>query len=52
MSSSAMSPDTHSVTGQSSPSVYFGLSRRGRLTSLTDSRGCRGNTREVIRITV
>ncbi|KAH3825552.1 hypothetical protein DPMN_127432 [Dreissena polymorpha] len=34
MSSSDMSPGPHSVTGQSSQRVYFGLSRRGRLTSL------------------
>lgn len=31
----AMSPTQHSLTGQSSPSVYFGLSRRGSLSSLT-----------------
>ncbi|XP_052237835.1 tensin-3-like [Dreissena polymorpha] len=37
MSSSAVSPGPHSATGQSSPSVYFGLSRRGSLTSLADS---------------
>ncbi|XP_061183733.1 tensin-1-like isoform X3 [Saccostrea echinata] len=33
--SAALSPNT--VTGQSSPSVYFGLSRRGSLSSVTDS---------------
>ncbi|XP_052813468.1 tensin-1-like isoform X3 [Mya arenaria] len=37
MSNSAVSPGPHSATGQSSPSVYFGLSRRGSLTSLADS---------------
>ncbi|KAK7111998.1 hypothetical protein V1264_011522 [Littorina saxatilis] len=35
MSGSVVSP--HSLTGQSSPSVYFGLSRRGSLSSLADS---------------
>lgn len=34
MSNSAVSPGPHSATGQSSPSVYFGMSRRGSLTSL------------------
>lgn len=34
MSGSAVSPGAQSATGQSSPSVYFGLSRRGSLTSL------------------
>ncbi|XP_048774489.1 tensin-1-like isoform X3 [Ostrea edulis] len=33
--SAALSPNT--VTGQSSPSVYFGLSRRGSLSSVADS---------------
>lgn len=33
-SGGALSPGPHSMTGQSSPSVYFGLSRRGSLTSL------------------
>lgn len=37
MSNNAVSPGPHSATGQSSPSVYFGLSRRGSLTSLADS---------------
>ncbi|GFN99936.1 tensin, partial [Plakobranchus ocellatus] len=38
MSSSVISPGgPHSMTGQSSPSVYFGLSRRGSLSSLADS---------------
>ncbi|RUS69389.1 hypothetical protein EGW08_022847 [Elysia chlorotica] len=38
MSSSVVSPGgPHSMTGQSSPSVYFGLSRRGSLSSLADS---------------
>ncbi|XP_053386052.1 tensin-3-like isoform X4 [Mercenaria mercenaria] len=37
MSNNAVSPGPHSATGQSSPSVYFGLSRRGSLTSLVDS---------------
>ncbi|KAL4217472.1 Tensin-3 [Mactra antiquata] len=37
MSNSAVSPGPHSATGQSSPSVYFGLSRRGSLTSLADT---------------
>ncbi|XP_064598180.1 tensin-3-like isoform X10 [Liolophura sinensis] len=36
-SGSALSPGPHSLTGQSSPSVYFGLSRRGSLSSLADS---------------
>lgn len=35
MSGNIVAP--HSLTGQSSPSVYFGLSRRGSLSSLTDS---------------
>jgi len=34
MSNNAVSPGPHSATGQSSPSVYFGMSRRGSLTSL------------------
>lgn len=33
MSGNIVAP--HSLTGQSSPSVYFGLSRRGSLSSLT-----------------
>ncbi|BFZ22154.1 hypothetical protein BsWGS_25192 [Bradybaena similaris] len=37
MSGSVISPGPHSMTGQSSPSVYFGLSRRGSLSSLTDT---------------
>ncbi|KAH9523953.1 hypothetical protein Btru_047616 [Bulinus truncatus] len=37
MSGSVISPGPHSMTGQSSPSVYFGLSRRGSLSSLADS---------------
>ncbi|CAG5130759.1 unnamed protein product, partial [Candidula unifasciata] len=37
MSESVGSLGPHSVTGQSSPSVYYGLSRRGSLSSLTDS---------------
>ncbi|XP_041374710.1 tensin-1-like isoform X3 [Gigantopelta aegis] len=32
----SMSTVPHSMTGQSSPSVYFGLSRRGSLSSLAD----------------
>ncbi|CAC5391764.1 TNS [Mytilus coruscus] len=36
-SGGALSPGPHSMTGQSSPSVYFGLSRRGSLTSLADN---------------
>ncbi|KAK6166364.1 hypothetical protein SNE40_023079 [Patella caerulea] len=36
MSGGALSPGPHSMTGQSSPSVYFGLSRRGSLSSLGD----------------
>ncbi|ESO86285.1 hypothetical protein LOTGIDRAFT_167327 [Lottia gigantea] len=34
MTGGALSPGPHSMTGQSSPSVYFGLSRRGSLSSL------------------
>uniref|UniRef100_A0A2C9KKD1 SH2 domain-containing protein n=1 Tax=Biomphalaria glabrata TaxID=6526 RepID=A0A2C9KKD1_BIOGL len=37
LSGSVISPGPHSMTGQSSPSVYFGLSRRGSLSSLADS---------------
>ncbi|XP_071112259.1 tensin-3-like isoform X3 [Haliotis cracherodii] len=36
MSTGALSPGPHSMTGQSSPSVYFGMSRRGSLSSLAD----------------
>ncbi|GAB1606464.1 tensin-1-like isoform X6 [Argonauta hians] len=36
-SSSAISPGPLSMGGQSSPSVYFGLSRRGSMSSLAES---------------
>ena len=36
--SAALSPNT--VTGQSSPSVYFGLSRRGSLSSVAGKDRC------------
>ncbi|OWF49222.1 Tensin-1 [Mizuhopecten yessoensis] len=32
-----MSPTSHSMTGQSSPSLYFGTSRRGSISSLAES---------------
>ncbi|XP_029639798.1 tensin-2 isoform X16 [Octopus sinensis] len=37
MGSSAISPGPLSMGGQSSPSVYFGLSRRGSMSSLAES---------------